>query len=104
MMDKVLLIVSAQDMDASKFQVSDLDDVKINREIDQLVGDVVLRPGNDTPFSQKHLTNWMWMDQLKIQFSSTKNGTGRTPLQQHQSLRDRHDLQHCWEVVSLEQE
>ena len=51
MKDEVLSSVGAQDLDTSSYQVSDLEDMEFNWEIDQLDLDAVFRPGKDTPFS-----------------------------------------------------
>ena len=51
MRDEVLSSVGAQDLDTRSYQVSDLEDIEFNWEIDQLVTDAVFRPGIDTPFS-----------------------------------------------------
>ena len=55
MRDKMLLTVGAQDLDTSGYQVCDLDDVEIYREIGQVDVDAVFRPGIDTPFSPSTL-------------------------------------------------
>ena len=49
MRGEVLSSVGAQDLDTSIYQVSDLEDIELNWENDQL--DEVFRPGIDTPFS-----------------------------------------------------
>ena len=51
MRDEVLSSVGAQDMDTIGYQVSDLEDVELYWENDQLDVDAVFRPGIDTPFS-----------------------------------------------------
>ena len=51
MRDEVLSSVGAQDLDASSYQVSDLEDIEFNWEDSQLDMDAVFRPGIDTPFS-----------------------------------------------------
>ena len=51
MRDEVLSSVGAQDLDTSSYQVSDLEDIEFNWENSEL--DSVVRPGIDTPFSQK---------------------------------------------------
>ena len=48
--DKVLSSVGAKDMDTSGCQVTDLDQVELYWEIDQLVVDAVFKHGIDTPF------------------------------------------------------
>ena len=50
MRDEVLSSVGAQDLDASSYQVSDLEDIEFNWENSQLDMDAVFRPGTDTPF------------------------------------------------------
>ena len=49
--DEVLSSLGAQDLDASSYQVSDLEDIEFNWGKSQLDMDAVLRPGIDTPFS-----------------------------------------------------
>ena len=51
MRDEVPSSVGAQDMVTSGYQLSDLDDVKVYCEDDQLDVDAVFRPGIDTSFS-----------------------------------------------------
>ena len=51
MREEVLSSVGAQDLDASSYQVSDLEDIEFNREESQLDMDAVFRPSIDTPFS-----------------------------------------------------
>ena len=53
MRNEVLSSVGAQDMDTSRYQMSDLDDaeLKISWGNDQLTVDAVFRSGIDTPFS-----------------------------------------------------
>ena len=51
MRDEVLSSVGAQDLDASSYQVSDLEDIEFNWENSQLDMDSVFRPSIDTPFS-----------------------------------------------------
>ena len=50
MRDQVLSNVGAQDMDTSRYEVSDLRDVEFWWEIDQLDVDAVFRPSIETPF------------------------------------------------------
>ena len=50
MRDEVLNSVGAQDLDTSSYQVSDLEDIKLNWENSQLDMDSVCRPGIDNPF------------------------------------------------------
>ena len=50
MRDEVLSSVNAHDLDTSGYQVSDLDDVELYWENDQLNVDAVFRPGIETPF------------------------------------------------------
>ena len=47
MRDVVLSSIGAQDLDTSRYQVSDLEDIEFNWENSQL--DAVFRPGIDTP-------------------------------------------------------
>ena len=57
MRDEVLYSVGAQDLDASSYQVSDLEDIEFNWENSHLDLDAVFRPGIDTPpLLQQHLT------------------------------------------------
>ena len=51
MTDEVLSSVGAQDLDTSSYQVSDLEDIKLNWENSQLDLDAVFRPSIYTPFS-----------------------------------------------------
>ena len=51
MRDEILSSVWAQDLDTSRYQVSDLEDIEFNWENSQLDMDSVFRPGIDTPFS-----------------------------------------------------
>ena len=51
MRDEVLSSVEAQELDASSYQVSDLEDIEFNWENSQLDMDAVFRPGINTPFS-----------------------------------------------------
>ena len=51
MRDEVLSSVGARDLDTGSYQVSDLEDIEINRENLQTDMDAVFRPGIDTPFS-----------------------------------------------------
>ena len=51
MREEVLSSVGAQDLDASSYQVSDLEDTEFNWEDSQLEMDALFRPGIDTPFS-----------------------------------------------------
>ena len=51
MRDEVLSSMGAQDLDTSRYQVSDLEDIEFNRENLQLDLDAVFRPSIDTPFS-----------------------------------------------------
>ena len=53
MREEVLSSVGAQDLDTSRYQVSDLEDKEFNWENSQLDMDAVLRPGIDTPFTPK---------------------------------------------------
>ena len=48
---EVLSSLGAQDIDTSRYQVSDLDDVEFYWKHDQLDTDAVFRPGMDTPLS-----------------------------------------------------
>ena len=50
MRDEVLSSVGAQDLDNSRYLVSDLEDIEFNWENSQLEMDAVFRPGIDTPF------------------------------------------------------
>jgi len=65
MRDEVLSSMGAQDLDTSRYQVSDLDDIEFNWEDSQLDMDAVFRPGINTPFLQQHLTIYRWGEQLK---------------------------------------
>ena len=67
MRDEVLSTVGAQDFDTSSYQVSDLEDIEFNWEIDQLGLDAVFRPGIDTPFSPTTF------DDLLMEGSSVEN-------------------------------
>ena len=49
--DEVLSNVGAQDMDTSRYQLSDLDDLDFYWEDDELDVDAVIRPRLDTSFS-----------------------------------------------------
>ena len=51
MRDEVLSSVGAQDLDTSRYQVSDLEYIEFNWEDSQFDMDAVLKPGIDTPFS-----------------------------------------------------
>ena len=51
MRDEVFFSVGAQDLDTSRFQVSDLEDIEFNWENSQLEMDAVFRPGIETTFS-----------------------------------------------------
>ena len=51
MRDEVLSSVGAQDLDTSRYQVSDLEDIEFNWENSYVDMDSVFRPGIDTPFS-----------------------------------------------------
>ena len=51
MREEVFSSVGAQDLDASSYQVSNLEDIEFNWEDSQLNMDAVFRPGIDTPFS-----------------------------------------------------
>ena len=51
MRDEVLSSVGAQDMDRSRYQVSDLEDIEFDWEEPDLNMDTVFRTGIDTPFS-----------------------------------------------------
>ena len=55
MKDEVLSSVGAQNMDTSGYQVSDLDDVELYWQNDQLDVDIVLIPGIGNPFLQQRL-------------------------------------------------
>ena len=57
MRDKILWSVGAQDMDTGGYQKSDLDDVEIYWEKDQLDENAVFRPGIDAPFSPSTFNN-----------------------------------------------
>ena len=48
--DEVLSSVCAQDMEASGYQVSDLEEIKFKSENPDLNMDAVFQPGIDTPF------------------------------------------------------
>ena len=50
-MREVLSSVGSQDLDTSSYQVSDLEDIKLNWEGSQLDMDAVFRPDVDTAFS-----------------------------------------------------
>ena len=50
-LDEVFLGVGAQDMDTSRYQVSDLEDIEFDWEEPDLNIVTVFRPGRDTPFS-----------------------------------------------------
>ena len=65
MRDKVLLGESAQHMDKSGYQMSDLDVVDFHWENDQLDVDALFRPDIDTPFPQQRLATWRWEDQQR---------------------------------------
>ena len=66
MRDEVLPSVGAQDLDTSRYQVSDLEDIEFNWENDQLDLEAVFRRSIDTPFLQLHLAIYRWRDhQLK---------------------------------------
>ena len=88
MTDEVLSRVVAQDMDTSRYQVSDLDDNGTYWENDHLDVDGSFRPEIDTPFPQERLTIWREQHQQKTPFCSTKSRIRRTLLQQHLSLRN----------------
>ena len=64
---EVLFSVGAQDLDNSSYQVSHLEDILFNCEIDQLDLDAVFRPGIDTPFSPTTF------DDLSMEGSSVEN-------------------------------
>ena len=51
MREEVLSSVGPQDLDTSRYQVSDLKDIEFNWENSQLDMDALFRPGMDTPFS-----------------------------------------------------
>ena len=51
MRDEVLSSVGAQDLDASSYLVSDLEDIELNWEKSQWYMNPVFRPGIDTAFS-----------------------------------------------------
>ena len=105
MRDEVLSSVRAQDLDASSYQVSDLEDIELNWENSQLEMDAVLRPGIDTPSLQQYLTIYLCSDQLITPLCWTKRKTRRMLLlHQHPSLSDPLILPGCREVVHLEQE
>ena len=95
MRDEVLSSVCAEDKYTSGYQLSDLDDVELYWENDQLDVNAVFRMGIDTPFHQQRLTTWRWEVQQKTQFCSMKWSSRSTLLQPHQSLRDQHDPLHC---------
>ena len=93
--DEVLSSVGAQDMGTTEYQVSALDGIENYRENDRLDRDAVFRPVFDTPFFQQRLTTWRWEHQQESPSCSTETRTRRTPLRQHQSLRDQVDLVRC---------
>ena len=51
MRDEVLYSVGAQNLDTSRYQVSDLEDIEFNWEGSQLDMEAAFRPGIDTSFS-----------------------------------------------------
>ena len=51
MREEVLSSVGAQDLDTSRCQVSDIEDIEFNWENSQMDMDAVFRPGIDAPFS-----------------------------------------------------
>ena len=83
--DEVLSSVSAQDLDTSSYQVSELEDIEFNWENSQLDMDAVFRPGKTPPFLQLQLTIFRWRIQLKTPLCWTKRKTRRMLLllQQH---------------------
>ena len=94
--EEELSSVGAPDMDNIRYQVSVLDDFDIYWENSKLDLNTVFRPGLDTPFSpRERLTTWRWEVQHKTRLCLAKRKTRRTPLQQHQSLRDQHDALDC---------
>ena len=68
MREEVLSNVSAQDIDRSVYQVSEMNDVEFYCENDHLDVDVVFRPGIDTPFPLQLLTISGWVEWLKTRF------------------------------------
>ena len=102
--DEVLSSVCAQDMDTSGNQVSDLDDVDIYWDNDQLDADAFFVPGIDTLFSPTAFDDFGMGSSAGNPILLDKEEDRKTLLQQHQSLRDQHGSLHCWEVVYLEQE
>ena len=57
MIDEVLSIVGAQDLDTSSYQVTYLKDIEFNWENSQMAMDAVVRPSIDTLFSQTTIDN-----------------------------------------------
>ena len=51
MREEVLSSVGAQDLETSRYQVSDIEDIEFNWENDQLDLDAAFRPDIDTPYS-----------------------------------------------------
>ena len=82
MRDETFSSVGAQDMNKSRYQVSNPENVEIYWEIDQLDVDAVYRPGVITPFEQQRLTTWRWEVHQK------KHSVRRTGGQEHSSNRN----------------
>ena len=69
MRDEVISSVEAQDLDTSRYQVSDLEDIEFNWEDSKLDMDATFRPGIDTPFSPTTIDDIsMGGEQLKTPF------------------------------------
>ena len=103
--DEVLSSVRAQDLDTSSYQVSDLEDIELNRENSQLDMDAVFRPGIDTPFSTTTFDNLSLEGSVENPLCWTKRKTRRKLLlQQHPSLSDPRKLPGCREVALWEQD
>ena len=86
MRDEVLSSVGAQDLDTSSYQVSDLEDVELNRENSQLDMHAVFRL--DTAFSPTTFDKLYMGYQLETTLCRTKKNTRRTLLHQHPCLSD----------------
>ena len=106
MRDEVLSSVSAQDLDTSSYQVSDLEDIQFNWENSQMDMDAVFRPGIDTPFSPTIFDDLSMEGSVENPLCWTKMKTRRRLLLLHQypSLSDPRNFPGCREVALLEQD
>ena len=108
MRDEVLSSVDAQDMDTSRYQVSDLENIEFHWEDVNLNMDAFFLQGIDTPFPLHLSTIFRWDQWLKTEnpflIDEEQDMETSPPLPTTPVWRDQPIPLCWWKVVPLEQE